>query len=66
MPTDYRVDGGMSLAQLEACKLTLASGEVVGLEIGELESDDSGVDPQGPSRLVTRAVEPLLARLADH
>lgn len=64
VPTDYRVAGGMTLTQLAECSKVLAAGEVVGLEIGELETADGAVDPEGPSRLIAEAVAPLLAACA--
>ncbi|HEY8912611.1 arginase family protein [Lacisediminihabitans sp.] len=66
VPTDYAVPEGMSLAQLSACARALAHTEVVGLEIGELET--AGVRHRlasdEPARLVTGALEPLLRALA--
>lgn len=60
VPTDYLVPNGMSLAQLCAAACVLAESEVVGIEIGELES---AAYPSAPPAYVTRllrAVEPLL------
>lgn len=61
VPTDYRVANGMTLTQLDACCQVLAQNEVVGLEIGELESDER--DPSrslGDAHLITRTLEPIL------
>jgi len=60
VPTDYLVSGGMSLTDLRAAAGVLAGSEVVGIEIGELES---APDPHTPPAYVTRlldALEPLL------
>lgn len=66
VPTDYRVAGGMTLAQLSACSLALAQSEVVGLEIGELESSDSGrSDARQDAQLITGALESLVQAIED-
>ncbi|MFC6355335.1 arginase family protein [Luethyella okanaganae] len=61
VPTDYSIANGMTLAQLQACAQVLAQSEVVGLEIGELESS---VLNQSSSRqdaqLITGALEALI------
>lgn len=69
VPTDYRVPGGMTLDQLRACAEVIAHGEIVGLEIGELETADPAPGPPGadgrePARSITAALEPLLAFLS--
>lgn len=54
VPTEYDVPGGLSLDDLRRCCTELARGEVVGVEVGEVESrtgdeDLSGlVDALGP------------------
>ncbi|HEY0950251.1 arginase family protein [Nocardioides sp.] len=61
VPTDYLVPDGMSLADLHATAEVLAESEVVGIEIGELES---AADPAVPPSYVTRlldAVDPVLS-----
>ncbi|PPF68525.1 arginase [Clavibacter michiganensis] len=60
VPTDYRVPGGMTLAQLEDCAEALAHSEIIGLEVGELETDNNAPDPHGSARLIARALEPIL------
>ena len=63
VPTDYHVPGGMTLADLRAAAEVLAGSEVVGIEIGELEST---ADPETPPTYVTRlmdALEPLLGAI---
>lgn len=60
VPTDYLVPDGMTLEDLRATAEVLAESEVVGIEVGELESTD---DPHTPPSYVTRlldALEPLL------
>lgn len=60
VPTDYLVPGGMTLADLRDTAEVLAESEVVGIEIGELESTK---DPATPPSYVTHlleALEPLL------
>ena len=44
VPTEYRVPGGLTLAELGEVAEALAEGEVVGLEIGEFESDTGDED----------------------
>lgn len=41
VPTDYRVPGGMTLAQLEMCARMLAESEIIGVEIDEIEAPDT-------------------------
>lgn len=61
VPTDYRVPAGMSLRQLRRAAEVLAESEIVGVEIGEFESD-ADVDRTGlfvgP---LLDALEPVLA-----
>jgi arginase family enzyme len=62
VPTDYLVPHGMTLADLRATAEVLAESEVVGLEVGELESAD---DPETPPTYVTAlldALAPLLLK----
>jgi arginase family enzyme len=56
VPTAYRVEGGLSLADLYAAAATLARSEIVGLEIGELETI-SGEEDLAP---LMDAVAPIL------
>ena len=44
VPTEYRVSGGLTLAELREAAEALAEGEVVGLEIGEFESETGEED----------------------
>lgn len=60
MPTDYQVPDGMTLDDLRATASAFAESEIVGIEIGELES---GVDGHPSPRYVTQllaALESLL------
>lgn len=59
VPTDYQVPGGMTLNQVQACAEILASSEVVGIEIGELEAPEDSTSA-APARLIVSAFEPLL------
>jgi arginase len=64
VPTDYEVPDGLSLHDLHAAAAVLAESEVVGLEVGELES---APDPDDPPSYVTdllAALEPLLPGVA--
>ena len=59
-PTEYRVPGGLTLADLRACSEVLAQHEVVGIEIAEFEAAwaDSGL-AASPDGLID-ALLPLL------
>jgi len=60
VPTDYLVADGMTLADLRATAEVLAESEVVGLEVGELESArDSNTPPTYVAALLD-ALDPLL------
>ena len=66
VPTDYGVPAGMNLRQLEDCARALSGSEIVGIEVGELETDDADApDADHPARLLVEALEPILDRLAD-
>jgi len=47
VPTDYLVGGGLSLAELRQAAEVLARSEVVGIQIGELETvtGEEDLDP---------------------
>lgn len=63
VPTDYLVPGGMTLADLHATAQALAESEIVGIEIGELES---AADPNTPPSYITAildALDPILTTL---
>ncbi len=64
VPTDYLVPGGMTLDDLHATAAVLAESEVVGMELGELESlPDAGDPPAYVTRLLD-ALAPLLDAVA--
>lgn len=44
VPTEYKVPGGLTLAELRSVAEALADGEVVGVEIGEFESETGEED----------------------
>lgn len=60
VPTDYLVPYGMTLADLHGTAEVLAGSEIVGLEIGELESSpDTSTPPSYVTRLLD-TLEPIL------
>ncbi len=61
VPTDYLVPEGMSLGQLTDCCAVLAESQIVGIEVGELETG-ADLDP-GPADRLVAAIEPLLSGL---
>ncbi len=62
VPTEYRVPGGLSLAELHGVAAVLAEHEVVGLEIAEFQSAwAEGGPPASPGDLLD-ALRPLLDR----
>lgn len=65
VPTDYRVPGGFTLADLHAVCEVLAESAPVGLEIAEYENawSENG-EPASPAALLD-ALEPLIAGLAS-
>jgi arginase len=61
VPTDYTVGNGMTLAQLRACARVLALSEIVGLEIGELESSGQNKSRAlQDAHTITSTLEPLI------
>lgn len=65
VPTDYLVPDGLSLAQFHSSMAALAESEVIGIEIGEFESDSDDERAQADAATIVRAVEPVLQRLAS-
>lgn len=63
VPTDYAVPDGLTLAELADALARLATGEVVGLEVAELEASASPVDTEAAAQRLVSAVLPLLAPL---
>jgi arginase family enzyme len=60
VPTEYRVPGGLTLADLRAAAEVLARGEVVGLEAGEIEATGDPVQDAAHARALADALQPLL------
>lgn len=60
VPTDYLVDDGMTLADLRAAADVLTESEVVGLEVGELESAPDSESPPAYVVALLDALDPLL------
>lgn len=60
VPTDYLVPDGMTLEDLHASAQALAGSELVGLEVGELESAPDQTDPPAYVTGLLGALEPLL------
>jgi arginase len=60
VPTDYVVPNGMTLDDLHATAQVLAESELVGLEVGELESAADQTDPPAYVSLLLDALDPLL------
>lgn len=61
VPTDYVVPNGMTLDDLHAAAEVLAESELVGLEVGELESEAAETDPPAYVSRLLDALAPLLA-----
>lgn len=63
VPTDYRVPGGITLAELRGICEQLSRQELVGLEIAEFENAwREGGEPVSPGPLLD-ALEPLISKL---
>jgi arginase len=59
VPTDYRVEGGLSLAELRNAYTVIAEHEIVGVEIAEFQNAwELGGEPVSPAQLLD-AVDPL-------
>lgn len=65
VPTDYHVPGGLALDELRATAEALSAGQVVGVEIGELEADAAPQRTLAAARLIVDAMQPLLDALGD-
>jgi arginase len=64
VPTDFRVDGGLSFQSLHAIASALAKTPIVGLEIAEFQCAWApGMAPVSPAELID-ALEPLLNAIA--
>lgn len=65
VPTDYLVPDGMTLDDLRSTAEVLAESELVGIEVGELESaPDENIPPAYVSRLLD-ALDPILSAVAS-
>ncbi|CAK9785863.1 Arginase/deacetylase [Cutaneotrichosporon oleaginosum] len=61
MPTDYKVPDGLSLEQLGAAIAAIAQvAEVVGVEIGELETGETEEETKAKAKKLVETVSPLL------
>lgn len=65
VPTDYLVPHGMTLADLLATAEVLAESEIVGLEVGELESAHDDETPPGYVTALLDALTPLLLKTSS-
>ncbi|WP_415975350.1 arginase family protein [Rhodococcus sp. 077-4] len=63
VPTDYTISNGMSLEQVASCARALARGEIVGLEVGELEVETEDPESDLPARTIVGSLESVLAVL---
>lgn len=64
VPTDYRVPGGYSLAELHALFRLLAKEQLIGLELAEFEETwAEGGEAVSPQALLN-ALDPVIAKLA--
>ncbi|WP_244480427.1 arginase family protein [Rhizobium sp. Root1220] len=62
VPSDYQVEGGLTLSDLRAVSEVLAKSEVVGVEIAEFQNAwEIGGPPASPERLLS-AIGPLVER----
>ncbi|WP_087007870.1 arginase family protein [Gulosibacter sp. 10] len=59
VPTDYRIPGGLTLDEFQEAVEAVSGGELVGVEIGELETE-TGEEDLAP---LLAALEPALGRL---
>jgi len=63
VPTEYRVPGGLTLAQLTAAFSVLAQRQIVGFEMAEFEACEPGeTKPASPAALLD-ALDPFLSAL---
>jgi arginase family enzyme len=61
VPTEYRVPGGLTLAGLRAALEAVADGDVVGLEVGEIEATGDLARDAAHARALADALAPVLA-----
>jgi arginase family enzyme len=60
VPTEYRVPGGLTLADLRAALGAVADGDVVGLEVGEIEATGDAAQDAAHARALADALAPVL------
>jgi arginase len=60
VPTDYRVEGGLSLEDLHAACETLARNEIVGLEVAEFEATWQETGMAASTAEICDALQPLI------
>lgn len=63
VPTEYRVPGGLTLADLHEAMSTLAKNPVVGLEIAEFQARWPQTDAEASPEPLIDALGPLLAKI---
>jgi arginase family enzyme len=61
VPTEYRVPGGLTLAELRAALEAVVDGDVVGLEVGEIEATGDPERDAAHARALADALAPVLA-----
>ena len=64
VPTEYLVDGGLTLADLQQAAAVLAKNEVIGLEISEFQACWPGSGSDASAAPLIDALQPLLAKMA--
>ena len=63
VPTEYRVSGGLTLAQLSAAFSVLARRQIVGFEIAEFEAYEPGETNAASPAALLDALDPFLSAL---
>lgn len=63
VPTDYKVAGGLALAELHAVCQVLAKAELIGLEIAEFETDHPESGETATPEILLEALDPVISRL---
>ncbi len=63
VPTEYRVPGGLTLAQLTAAFSVLAQRQIVGFEIAEFEAYEAGDTKAASPAMLLDALDPFLSAL---
>lgn len=63
VPTEYLVEGGLTLADLQQAATVLAHNEVIGLEISEFQACWPGSDAEASPEPLIDALSPLFAKI---